>query len=60
MLKGVLLLSVFFYLIESADTEKRIISEKAQRGSYLYAPVAKVFPKMTEFTKSELFNKESR
>jgi len=60
ILKGVLLLSVFFYLIRSADTENRIISEKARKGSLFYDPVARVFPQMAEFTKSELFNKENR
>ena len=60
ILKGLLLLSIVFYLIRMADIENRIISKKARQESMFYNPVANVFPKMSEFTKSELFKKENR
>ncbi len=48
--KGVLLLSVVFYLGHLVDPSGRILHENARKGSLFYAPVAKVFPYLMELT----------
>jgi membrane protein required for colicin V production len=44
--KGVILVSILFFLFTSIDSKGKWLSEKDKQGSFLYTRVAEVFPKL--------------
>ena len=54
LLKGVILLSVIFFIINSADPKSKIITPEAKKKSYLYGYAERVFPEMMKILKVEI------
>ena len=52
--KGVILLSVVFYLITISDPGEKMISHQAKSGSLFYSPVLNVFPSIMKILRVEL------
>jgi len=46
LVKGVILVSILFFIFNSVDTKGKWLTEKDKQGSYCYSQVAGVFPKL--------------
>lgn len=54
MAKGIILLSVVFYLIGISDPSEKMIRRETKASSIFYAPVSKVFPLFMKILRVEL------
>jgi membrane protein required for colicin V production len=46
LVKGVILISILFFIFNSIDSKGKWLTEKDKKGSYCYTQVAGVFPKL--------------
>ncbi len=54
LVKGVILVSILFFIFASIDSKGKWLKEKDRQGSYFYTRVAEVFPKMMKRFGGEL------
>jgi len=46
LVKGVILISIVFFLFSSFDKKGKLVPEKDRKSSYFYSHVAEIFPKL--------------
>lgn len=46
VVKGVILISILFYIFKSIDSKGKWLTDKDRKGSFFYSHVADVFPKL--------------